>query len=155
MTTVQKKIELEVPVRTAYNQFTQFESFPEFMEGVQSVRQLDDKRLQWKAEIGRHDREWEAEITDQMPDQVIAWRSITGKTNNGRVMFETLGPDRSQIEVQVEYDPEGLVETVGDKLGFVDMRVEGDLKRFKEFVESRGVETGAYRGEIHGGQVQR
>ena len=155
MTTVQKRIEVEVPVTTAYNQFTQFESFPEFMEGVQSVQQLDDKRLRWKAEIGGHEREWEAEITEQMPDKVIAWRSITGKTNNGRVMFAPVDENRSEIEVQVEYDPEGLVETVGDKLGFVDMRVKGDLERFKKFVESRGVETGAYRGEIHSGQVQR
>jgi len=155
MTTVQKTLEIGVPVSTAYNQYTQFESFPEFMEGVKQVRQLDDKRLHWTTEIGGQLREWEAEIVEQVPDQVIAWRSITGKTNDGRVMFRPLDAGRSEISVEVDYDPEGLVETVGDKLGFVDRRVEGDLERFKKFVESRGVETGAYRGEIHAGQVER
>lgn len=155
MTTVLNKIEVGVPVTTAYNQYTQFESFPEFMEGVTEVRQLDPKRLHWKADIGGQHREWEAEIVEQVPDQMIAWRSITGKMNNGRVTFLPLGAALCEITVQVEYDPEGLVETVGDKLGFVERRVEGDLERFKKFVEARGAETGAYRGEIHAGQTRR
>jgi uncharacterized membrane protein len=155
MTTVRKTLDVGVPVATAYNQYTQFESFPEFMEGVKQVRQLDDQRLHWTAEIGGQHREWEAEIVEQVPEQVIAWRSITGKTNDGRAMFKPLDAARCEITVEVEYDPEGLIETVGDKLGFVDKRVEGDLERFKSFVEARGVETGAYRGEIRAGQVQR
>jgi uncharacterized membrane protein len=155
MTAVRKTIELDVPITTAYNQYTQFESFPEFMEGVKAVQQLDDKRLHWKAEIGGQMREWDAEITEQVPDQVIAWVSTTGKTNNGRIRFAPLDSGRCSVVAEIEYDPEGLVETVGDKLGFVDKRVEGDLERFKKFVEERGVETGAYRGEIHGSDVSR
>lgn len=155
MTTVRKTLDIGVPITTAYNQYTQFESFPEFMEGVKEVHQLDDKRLHWKAEIGGQTREWEAEIVEQVPDQVIAWRSLSGKTNNGRVAFQPVDDSRCEIAVAVEYNPEGLIETVGDKLGFVEKRVEGDLERFKTFVESRGTETGAYRGEIHAGRVER
>ena len=155
MATVDKTLEIDVPVGTAYNQYTQFESFPQFMEGVESVQQLDDKRLHWKASIAGQQREWDAEITEQVPDQLIAWHSTTGKTNNGRVMFEPEGPTSCRLTVQVEYDPQGLVETIGDKLGFVEGRVEGDLERFKEFVEKRGVETGAWRGEVDSGQVER
>src|SRR5207302_6723572 len=123
-------------------------SFPQFMDGVESVQQLDDKRIRWRADIGGRHREWEAEIVEQIPDKVIAWRSTTGKTNNGRVVFEPAGDSRSRLTAKVEYDPEGFVETIGDKLGFVESRVEGDLERFKHFVEERGVETGAWRGEI-------
>ena len=155
MTTVEKTIDILVPVSTAYNQYTQFESFPEFMDGVESVRQLDDKRLHWVAEIGGQRREWDAEILDQIPDQVIAWRSTSGKTNNGRVMFEPLDGESCRVTVQVMYDPEGLVETIGDRLSFVEGRVEGDLERFKHFVEERGVETGAWRGEVTSGEVRR
>src|SRR5579872_1173629 len=153
MTTVEKTIDISVPVSTAYNQYTQFESFPQFMEGVESVQQLDDKRLHWIAEIAGQKREWDAEIVEQVPDQLIAWHSVTGKTNNGRVTFEPEGATSCRVMVQVEYDPQGLVETIGDKLGFVEGRVEGDLERFKEFVEKRGSETGAWRGEVHSGQV--
>ena len=155
MTTVNKTIELTVPLSTAYNQYTQFESFPQFMDGVESVQQLDDKRLHWKANIAGQEREWDAEITQQVPDQVIAWQSTSGKLNNGRVMFELIDDGHCRVTVQVEYDPQGLVETVGDKLGFVEGRVEGDLDRFKHFVEERGVETGAWRGEVHSGEVRR
>lgn len=155
MATVEKTIDINVPLSTAYNQYTQFESFPEFMEGVESVQQLDDKRLHWIAEIAGQKREWDAEITEQVPDQVIAWQSVTGKANNGRVTFEPAGGTSCRVMVQVEYDPQGLVETIGDKLGFVEGRVEGDLERFKEFVEKRGAETGAWRGEVHSGQVER
>ncbi len=155
MATIEKTIEVDVPVTTAYNQYTQFESFPEFMEGVKEVRQLDDKHLHWRAEVGGQEREWDAEIVEQVPDQVIAWRSTSGHTNAGRVAFEPAGPDRTRVTVQIEYAPEGIVETIGDKLGFMDHRVKGDLERFKAFVESRGTETGAYRGEIHGSEVER
>lgn len=155
MTTVHKSIEVNVPLTTAYNQYTQFETFTNFMEGVESVQQLDDKRLHWKADIGGQQREWDAEIVEQVPDQVIAWRSTSGKMNDGRVAFESMGANQCRVDVTVEYDPEGLVETIGDKLGFVDRRVEGDLERFKRFVEERGAETGAWRGEVRSGQVER
>ncbi|HXK33320.1 MAG TPA: SRPBCC family protein [Dehalococcoidia bacterium] len=148
MAAVEKSIDVEVPVRTAYNQWTQFEEFPRFMEGVAEVRQVTDDRLHWKAEIGGKQEEWDARITEQTPDQRIAWTSEDGALNAGVVTFHKLEPNRTRVMLQMEYRPEGLVETVGDKLGFVSRRVEGDLKRFKEFIEERGSETGAWRGEI-------
>ena len=155
MSTIEKSIEVNVPVRTAYNQWTQFESFPQFMEGVQSVRQLDDSHLHWKAEIGGTVREWDAEITDQEPDRHIAWRSTDGQPIAGDVRFEPMGTESCRVTLMMDYEPEGLREQIGDKLGFVDARVKGDLERFKEFVERRGVPTGGYRGEIEGGQEIR
>jgi uncharacterized membrane protein len=152
MSTVDKSIEVNVPVTTAYNQWTQFESFPQFMEGVHEVRQLDAKRLHWRAEVGGQEKEWEAEITEQVPDQVIAWMSVSGAPNGGTVRFQPMGTTSCRVDLTVEYEPEGLAETVGDKLGFMSRRVEGDLERFKSFVESRGVATGSWRGEIEGGQ---
>jgi uncharacterized membrane protein len=148
MSTIEKSIELEVPVRTAYNQWTQFEQFPQFMEGVREVKQLNDKRLHWRADIGGKEKEWDAEITEQIPDERIAWRSRTGTMNGGVVTFHRLSDDRSKVMLQMEYDPKGFVENVGDAVGVVSARVQGDLKRFKEFIESRGKETGAWRGEI-------
>jgi uncharacterized membrane protein len=154
MAHVEEKIEVSVPVRTAYNQWTQFEEFPRFMEGVKEVKQLDDKRLFWHAEIGGKEEKWEAEITEQEPDRIVAWRSTSGAPNGGRVTFQPQGSDRTQVTVRMEYEAQGAVEKAGDALGVVDRRVKGDLKRFKEFIESRGTETGAWRGEISGGQVE-
>jgi uncharacterized membrane protein len=149
MSTIEKSITVEVPVRTAYDQWTQFESFPEFMEGVESVKQLDDKRLHWKAEIAGVTREWDAEIVDQTPDQRITWRSLSGTANDGTVSFADAGePGSTQVTLHLEYEPDGAVEKVGDALNIVDRRVKGDLERFKEFIESRGAETGAWRGDI-------
>jgi uncharacterized membrane protein len=148
MATIEKSIEVDVPVRTAYNQWTQFEAFPQFMEGVREVRQLDDKTLGWRAEIGGKDEEWVAEITEQVPDQRIAWRARSGKRNAGVVTFHRIADHRTRIMLQLDYEPEGAVENIGDALGVVSRRVEGDLQRFKEFIESRGRETGAWRGEI-------
>ncbi|RPH82079.1 MAG: SRPBCC family protein [Candidatus Rokuibacteriota bacterium] len=148
MATIEKSIEVDVPVRTAYNQWTQFETFPQFMEGVREVRQLDDKTLGWRAEIGGKDEEWIAEITEQVPDQRIAWRARSGKRNAGVVTFHRIADHRTRIMLQLDYEPEGAVENIGDALGVVSRRVEGDLQRFKEFIESRGRETGAWRGEI-------
>ena len=148
MTEITKSIEVNVPVRTAYDQWTQFESFPQFMEGVEEVQQLDDTHLHWRAKIGGKEAEWDAAITEQIPDERVAWRNTTGKTNAGVVTFHRLGDDQTKVTVQMEYEPEGVVENVGDKLGFDDRRVQGDLERFKEFIESRGVETGAWRGEV-------
>jgi uncharacterized membrane protein len=148
MATIEKSIVVDVPVRTAYNQWTQFEEFPHFMEGVQAVKQLDDKRLHWRANIGGKEKEWDAEITEQIPDSRIAWRSINGAPNAGVVTFHRLSDSQTKVMLQIDYAPEGLVENVGDAMGVVEQRVQGDLKRFKEFIESRGRETGAWRGTI-------
>ena len=147
-TKVEKSITVDVPVSTAYNQWTQFEDFPHFMGGVKEVHQHDDQRLHWVAEIAGVRREWDAEIVDQQPDQRIAWRSIDGAGNGGIVTFQPVGPETTQVNLQMEFEPEGLAETVGDKLGIVSKQAESDLKRFKEFVEGRGTETGAWRGEV-------
>jgi uncharacterized membrane protein len=154
MDSIEKTITVDVPVRTAYNQWTQFESFPSFMEGVEEVRQISDKYLHWRAEIAGKTEEWDAEILEQTPDQRVSWRSTTGAQNNGTVSFQSLGANQTQVTLRLEYKPEGVVEKVGSALGLVEGRVKGDLERFKKFIESRGVETGAWRGEIHGGAVQ-
>ncbi|MBB6099780.1 putative membrane protein [Deinobacterium chartae] len=144
----EKVITVNVPVRTAYNQWTQFEEFPRFMEGVEMVQQLDDKRLHWRAEIAGKTEEWDAEITEQVPDHRVAWTSITGARNAGMVTFHPVDENTTQVTLHLEYEPEGAVEHIGDALGFVSRRVEGDLQRFKDFIESRGTETGAWRGQI-------
>ena len=154
MATIEKSIEIDVPIRVAYNQWTQFEEFPRFMEGVEKVTQLDDKRLHWKASIAGKTEEWDAEITDQVPDRQVAWRSTSGSENSGTITFTSLGPERTKVTAVIGYDPEGIIETAGDKLGFVSRRVEGDLGRFKDFIEERGRATGAWRGEIHGSVVE-
>jgi uncharacterized membrane protein len=155
MAQIEKSIEVNVPVRTVYNQWTQFEQFPQFMEGVEEVRQLDDKRLQWRASIAGKSEEWQAEIVEQTSDRVVAWRSTTGADNGGRVSFAPAGTNATRVTLRLDYEPEGIVEGAGDKLGFVSRRVEGDLERFKTFIEERGAETGAWRGEIHDGEVER
>src|SRR5262245_11434573 len=149
MSTLEQSIDVNVPVRTAYNQWTQFEEFPRFMEGVKEVKQLDDKRLHWRANIGGKEEEWDADIAEQIPDKRIAWKNISGATNAGVVTFHRLNDNQTRIMLQVEYDPKGIVEKVGDMVGVVSARVRGDLQRFKEFIESHGRETGAWRGEIH------
>ena len=143
MSVIEKTIELNVPVRTAYNQWTQFEEFPRFMEGVEQVRQIDDKHLHWKASIGGKQEEWDAEITEQIPDQRIAWKSQRGAKNNGMLTFSSIANNKSKINLRLEYEPQGAIEKTGDAVGVVSQRVEGDLKRFKEFIESRGQETGS------------
>jgi uncharacterized membrane protein len=148
VSTIQKTVDVAVPVRTAYNQWTQFEEFPRFMEQVESVTQLDDRRLHWRARIGGKQLEWDAEITEQIPDKRVAWRSTSGARNAGAVTFYRLSDRTSRVSLQLDYDPEGAAENVGDWLGMLSRRTEGDLKRFKEFIESRGVETGAYREAI-------
>jgi len=155
MASVEKSIDVNVPVRTAYNQWTQFEDFPNFMEGVKEVRQLGDQRLHWRAEIAGKEKAWDALIVEQTPDQRVAWRSTTGADNAGAVTFQPLGPDETRVNLQLTYDPEGFLENVGDALGLVSGRVQGDLERYKEFIERRGRETGTWRGEIHEGQVTR
>lgn len=147
MSTIEKSIDVAVPVRTAYDQWTQFESFPRFMEGVESVTQLDDKRLHWKAEIAGVTREWDAEIVDQTPDQQITWRATDGTENSGTVVF-TPAEAGTRISLRLDYEPEGFVEKAGDVLNIVEHRAKGDLERFKEFIELRGTETGEWRGEV-------
>ena len=153
MATVERSIEVAVPVTTAYNQWTQFEEFPNFMEGVESVTQLDETHLRWVAEIGGDRNEWEAEITEQRPDERVAWTAREGKGNSGVVTFHRINDGTTRVTVQMEYEPEGVVEKIASAVGADEMRVEGDLKRFKEFVESRGAETGAWRGEVEGGET--
>jgi uncharacterized membrane protein len=149
MARIEKNIEIDAPVTTVYNQWTQFEEFPLFMEGVEEVHQLDDERLQWVAQIGGKRKEWFARIVEQIPDTTVAWASEDGARNAGRVSFEPVdGDNRTKVNLAVDYEPEDIVETAGDKLGFVSRRVEGDLDRFKSFIEARGVETGAWRGTI-------
>lgn len=148
MSVIEKSIEINVPVRAAYNQWTQFEEFPRFMEGVKQVKQIDDKHLHWKADIGGKEKEWNAEITEQVPDQRIAWTSREGALNGGVVTFHRLSDSKSKIMLQLEYDPKGFIENVGDAVGIVTQRVEGDLERFKAYIETRGQETGAWRGTI-------
>lgn len=147
MSTIEKSIDVEVPVRTVYDQWTQFESFPRFMEGVESVTQIDDKRLHWKAEIAGVTREWDAEIVDQTPDQQITWRATDGTQNAGTVVF-TPAAAGTRVSLRLDYEPEGFVEKAGDVLNLVEHRVQGDLERFKEFIELRGTETGEWRGEV-------
>ena len=147
---VTKSINLDVPVRVAYDRWTQFEEFPRFMEGVHEVRQLDDRRLHWKATVGGREKEWDAEIVEQVPDQVIAWRSTDGTPNSGRVTFQEKGPQGSVVMVAMEYETDGVAEAIGEMAGFGERQVEDELVRFKELVESRQSPTGAWRGEIHG-----
>ena len=148
MATIEESVEVEVPVRTAYNQWTQFEDFPHFMEGVEQVKQITDTRVHWKASFGGQTREWDAEIVEQIPDERISWKSTEGAENAGVVTFHKLAPGKSKVMLQLEFDPEGIVEQAGDKLGIVRARTTGDLKRFKTFIESQGSETGAWRGEV-------
>ena len=146
--TIEQSIDVHVPVHVVYNQWTQFEEFPSFMEGVEQVTQLDDTHLHWKVNIGGKTKEWRAVITEQVPDQRIAWTNTTGARNAGVVTFHRLGDNHARIMLQIDYEPEGLVENVGDTLGVVSRRVRGDLERFKAFIESQGAETGAWRGTV-------
>jgi len=141
-------VDVAVPVRTVYDQWTQFESFPDFMEGVESVRQVDDTHLHWVAQIAGVRREWDAEITEQQPDQRIAWRATGGAKNAGVVTFHKLADDQTRVALQLDFEPEGFVEEVGDKLGLIRRRAEADLKRFEKMIEARGAESGAWRGTI-------
>jgi hypothetical protein len=150
-TKVEKSIQVDVPVSTAYNQWTQFEDFPHFMGGVKEVRQLDDRRLHWVAEIAGVRREWEASILEQVPDQKIAWAATAGATNAGAVRFEPSGPGSTIVYLALEYEPEGVVEQVGDKLGIVERQVTSDLERFKKLIEDQGYASGAWRGSVNEG----
>ncbi|TDU71338.1 polyketide cyclase/dehydrase/lipid transport protein [Prosthecobacter fusiformis] len=153
METIEKSIEVEQPIRSVYNQWTQFESFPLFMEGVKSVRQVTDKRLQWHVEIAGITKIWEADIVEQIPDSRIAWHSTSGAVNNGQVLFESLAPDRTLVTLILNYETEGALEKVGDALGLVSLRIQGDLRRFKDTIEKRTTPAQGWRGEIEDGQI--
>jgi uncharacterized membrane protein len=155
MARIEQEIGVDVPVGVAYDQWTQFEDFPRFMEGVQRVVQLDDKRLAWEAEIGGQHRQWTAEIVDQTPNRRIAWRSVGGERNDGAVQFLERDPSSTLVKLTIDFEPDGALENMGTALGMVERRVKGDLERFREFIEERGQPTGAWRGEIHGDRVER
>jgi len=148
MSTIEQSIEVAVPVRTAYNQWTQFEQFPQFMEGVEEVRQLDETRLHWRTKVGGREQEFDTEITEQRPDERIAWTATQGAEQAGVVTFHRVDAERTKIMLQLDSEPEGVVEKVGDAAGVLKRRVKGDLERFKELIEARGTETGAWRGEV-------
>jgi uncharacterized membrane protein len=145
---IEESIEVNVPVRTAYNQWTQFEDFPRFMKSVHEVRQLDDRHLHWKANVAGEEKEWDAEIVEQIPDKRIAWRSISGPRNNGVVEFQKIGDNATRIVLRMEYEPENVVEQLVDMIGAVRMEARANLKNFKEMIEKRGAETGAWRGTV-------
>jgi uncharacterized membrane protein len=147
MSTVEQSIDLDVPVRTAYDRWTRFEDFPSFMKGIEEVRQIDDTHLHWKAKVGGHVKEWDAEITEQHPDERVAWKATDGSPNAGVVTFHRLSDSTSRVMVQIEHEPEGVVEKVGGALGADSHRVKGDLERFKELVETQGGASG-WRGDV-------
>ncbi len=148
MSSVIETVDVEVPVRTAYNQWTQFEEFPRFMEGVERIEQVDDTLTHWKISIGGVTREFDAKITEQHPDERVAWKSVDGTDHAGVVTFHRLDDSHTRVTLQLDTAPEGIVEQLGDKLGLVKRRAKGDMERFKEFIESRGVEDGGYRGDV-------
>jgi uncharacterized membrane protein len=148
VSTIEQSIEVDVPVSTAYNQWTQFESFPKFMEGVERIDQVNDTMTHWVTTVGGVTREFDAKITEQHPDERVAWTSVGEPRQAGVVTFHRLSPDRTKVMVQMDFAPDGLVETAGDRLGLVHRRVKGDLERFKSYVESLGHEEGAWRGEV-------
>jgi len=152
MVRIKKSIEVDSPLSHVYNQWTQFEEFPRFMEGVKEVRQLDDQRLRWRVEIAGKEKEWTAQITEQIPDHCIAWSSESGEYTSGKVDFAKLGTDRTRIILEIAYDPKGFIENAGDAAGLVSRRIQNDLEHFKEFIENRGRESGAWRGTIREGQ---
>jgi uncharacterized membrane protein len=153
MSTIEEGIEVDVPLRTAYNQWTQFEEFPRFMEGVEQITQLDDTSLHWVGQMAGQRREWDAKITEQRPDERVAWASTGDVMNAGVVTFHRLDDNRTKVMLQMEVEPEDLMGKVADAMGLVKRRVRGDLERFKEFIEQRGRETGGWRGEVEGGDV--
>ncbi|HEX8026306.1 MAG TPA: SRPBCC family protein [Candidatus Limnocylindrales bacterium] len=155
MATVEHAISVNVPVTIAYDQWTQFEDFPRFMDGVESVTQIDDTHVHWVARIGGRRKEWDAEIHEQVPDRRVAWRSLSGARNAGVVTFEPDGDQVTRVTLHMDVEPDGVVEEAGTAAGFLDRQVAGDLERFKDFIESRGEETGGWRGEVEQGQVRR
>lgn len=154
MATLQETIDVDVPVSTAYNQWTQFESFPEFMRGVESVEQIDETSLHFQTDIAGVRREYNAQITEQLPDRRIAWVSTDKPRNSGEVSFEPVGPDQTRVTVALEWEPEGFVEKAGSAMHADSHQIVADLKRFKQFIEARGIETGAWRSAVDRNEVE-
>jgi uncharacterized membrane protein len=148
MSTVTESVDVQVPVTTAYNQWTQFESFPQFMEGVKEIRQLDDTHTHWVTKMGGVTREFDATITEQHPDERVAWKSENGPKQAGVVTFHKLDDNRTRVTAQMDFEPEGIAEKAADKVGMIEGRVKDDMERFKQFVEGKGHETGAWRGDV-------
>jgi uncharacterized membrane protein len=148
MSTIEQSIQIEAPVRAVYDQWTQFEEFPQFMEGVDEVAQLDDTHLHWKTSFAGKEHEWDAEVTEQIPDERVAWKSTSGTTNAGVVTFHRLDDHTTKVMVQMDWEPDGMAETLGGAVGVDDRRVKGDLDRFKDLIESRGAASGGWRGEV-------
>jgi uncharacterized membrane protein len=150
MERIEKVVEVDCPVRTVYNQWTQFEEFPRFMDGVKGVTQIDDTHVHWHAEIWGKDKEWDAEITEQVPDERISWKSISGDAPNaGTVRFQPLGPNRTMVRLVMAYEPQGAVESVGDALGILNASVQSSVSNFKKYIEEKGAPDGGWRGEVH------
>ncbi|MFJ9522284.1 SRPBCC family protein [Kitasatospora sp. NPDC101801] len=149
MSKVKESIDVDVPLHTAYNQWTQFEEFPKFMEGVEEVRQIDDRRTHWRTSIAGAEREFDAEIVDQLADERVSWRTVGGEVQQmGTVTFHSIDADHTRVSLAMDFQPHGMAEKAGDMLGILDRRVKGDLKRFKGFIEERGQESGGWRGRI-------
>jgi uncharacterized membrane protein len=148
VTTIEQSIDVSVPVTTAYNQWTQFEDFPQFMEGVQEIRQIDLTHTHWVTKVAGKTEEFDAEITEQHPDERVAWKTTNGPQQAGVVTFHKLNDHETRVMLQLDFQPEGFLEQVGDKLGLVKHRAKGDMERFKTFIESRSTETGAWRGNV-------
>ena len=155
MEQVEKTIEVNCPISTVYNQWTQFEEFPRFMAGVKEVRQIDDTHVHWRAEIWGKEKEWDAEITEQEPDQRISWKSVSGAPNAGTVRFEPLDEDRTLVRLVMSYEPEGVIENIGDAIGALSSQVEASVEDFKHFIEARGSETGGWRGQVSDSEPRR
>jgi uncharacterized membrane protein len=148
MSTITESVDVQVPVTTAYNQWTQFESFPHFMAGVQEIRQLDDTHTHWVTKMGGVTREFDATITEQHPDERVAWKSDNGPKQAGVVTFHKLDDNRTRVTAQMDIEPEGVMEKAADKVGMIEGRVKDDMERFKQFIEGKGRETGAWRGDV-------
>jgi len=148
MSTVTESVDVDVPIKIAYDQWTQFESFPQFMDGVEEIRQIDDTHTHWVVKVGGITREFDATITEQHPEERVAWRADDGPNHAGVVTFHRLDDDKTRVTAQLDIDPEGFVENVADKAGILDRKIKGDMGRFKEFIESRGSATGSWRGDV-------
>ncbi|MFJ8719349.1 SRPBCC family protein [Streptomyces violaceus] len=152
MSTIKETVEVDVPVHTAYNQWTQFEEFPNFMEGVEEVRQLDDRHNHWTTKISGVRREFDTEIVDQLADERVTWRTTSGDVNQrGSVRFERVDDTHTRVELVMDIEPSGAAEKAADMTGTIDRRVKGDMKRFKQYIEERGTESGAWRGRVQPG----
>ena len=152
MERIQKTFEVACPVHTVYNQWTQFEEFPRFMDGVKEIQQMDNMHLHWRVSIAGKEKEFDTEITEQVPDECIAWRSVSGAQNAGMVRFEPLNKERTRVELTMEYEPQTFAEKAADAVGIVSGKVDDAVEKFGRLLEKRGVETGAWRGEVHGGR---